>query len=355
MADRRALVAVVIVAEGETEGLLVLPRASRVDPLTLEEVRALKGVADRLATACRARATEARMLARVQETTERAEASEQRVERLKHERTLEAGRHALAAARLARPATLGTYAATSRMALEAIERRAAVSAPIAIVGPSGVDPIPYLARVHLGGARSAGPLVLVDATSVAEHDAARWCDPRVSPLALADGGLLVLLDGAALPLDVQRLVARACAEARAPWERPDRLDVQLALTGVETPAALVAAGRLDAALASRLGDALDAPVHLPGLSDRPEDFRAILTDRLAREGLRALGRPVGIEAAAFARLTEYPFHGEDAELSAIVVRLVAACSGGDAGAPSRPSRGSSDSRDSKRRKDPISA
>ncbi|HEY8075498.1 MAG TPA: hypothetical protein VIF62_15345, partial [Labilithrix sp.] len=32
---------------------------------------------------------------------------------------------------------------------------------------------------------------------------------------------------------------------------------------------------------------------------------------------------VGIEAAAFARLVEHPFDGEDAELAAIVTRLVA--------------------------------
>jgi hypothetical protein len=378
MSDRRALVAVVIAGGGETEGLLVLPRGSRTDSLTLEEVRALKRVADRLAAVCRVGATEARMLARVQEATARGDAFEQSVERLRHERTLDAGRHALAAARLSRPATLGTYAAASRMALEAIERRAAISAPIAIVAPSGVDPIPYLARVHLGGARAADPLVLVDATNATEHDVTRWVDPSVSPLALADRGLLVLLDGAALPLEVQRLIARACTEARAPWERADRLDVQLALTGVETPQALVDAGRLDPSLAARLGDALDAPVLLPGLKDRPEDFRAILTDRLAREGLRAVGHPVGIEAAAYARLAEYPFAGEDAELSAIVVRLVGRCAGdtvkradvdavldprsapaqetaNDATAPARASHVPVDGRDSKRRKDPISA
>jgi DNA-binding NtrC family response regulator len=320
------------------------------------------------------------MLSRVQEATARAEAGEQQVELLTHERSLDAGRHALAAARLARPATLGTYAPASRMALEAIERRADVSAPIAVVAPSGVDPIPYLARVHLGGARAAGPLVLVDATNVHEHDAARWVDPGASPLALADRGLLVLLDGAALPASVQQIVARACAEARAPWERPDRLDVQLALTGVDTPAALVASGRLDPSLAARLGDALEAPVHLPRLRERPEDFRSILTDRLAREGLRTLGRAVGIEPAAYAKLTEYAFPGEDAELSAVVARLVARCAGDsiqrgdvdavldsppDAGSSTRQSsdaagtsptpRSKPDGRGTKRRKDPISA
>jgi len=381
--DRRALAATVVACEDETEGLLVLPRGNRTEPVTLEELRGLKRVANRLATACRARATEARMLARLQEVAARADAGEQRAERLTHELRIDSGRHALAAERLARPAALGAYAASSRMALEAIERRAAISAPIAIVAPSGVDPVPYLARVHLGGARSSGPLVLVDGTHLREHAPARWTDPDLSPLALADHGLLVLLDGGALPLEVQRIVARACAEARVPWERPDRLDVQLALTGIETPAALVGAGRLDPLLAGRLGDALDAPIHLPRLRERPEDFRSLLMDRLAREGLRTRGRPLGVEPAAFAKLTEYTFPGEDAELSAVVSRLVAHCAGetvrradvdaifdaplaappapgpkpwpsdGSPGSP--PGHAKSGGRGAKRRKDPISA
>jgi transcriptional regulator of acetoin/glycerol metabolism len=52
-----------------------------------------------------------------------------------------------------------------------------------------------------------------------------------------------------------------------------------------------------------------------------------VTDRLAREGLRELGRPVGIDYAAYTLLAQYAFPGEDAELSSIVQRLVSGCSG----------------------------
>jgi hypothetical protein len=329
MSDGDALLITLVESGGETEGALVVPRASRAnaEPLALEEVRALKAVADRLAAACRARAAHARMLARAHEATRRAEAAEEAADRLRHERDLDRGRDVLAATRLAGPAAVGVYAATSRMALEALERRTSVGAPIAVVAPSGVDPVPYLARAHLNGARRDAPMVLVDATSAREHDVARWTDSQASPLALADRGMLVLLDGAALPLEVQRLVAGALAQKRAPWERPDPLDVQLALTAAAPPDDLVEQARLDSTLASRLGDARSAPVALPRLRDRPEDLRAILTDRLAREGLRVWGRPVGIEPAAYARLIEYPFPGEDAELAAIVQRLVARCRG----------------------------
>ena len=225
------------------------------------------------------------------------------------------------------PATAGVYSAGSRLVLEALERRTSVGAPIAVVAPSGVDPVPHLARAHLAGGRRRAALVLVDATSAREHDVSRWGDPRVSPLALADGGMLVLLDGASLPADVQQLVARALAERKAPWTRPEPLDVQLALTAVVPPEELVAAGRLDPSLALRLGDACGSPVVLPRLRERVEDLRTIVTDRLAREGLRVFGRPVGIDHAAYARLVEHPFHGEEAELAVVIQRLVARCAG----------------------------
>jgi hypothetical protein len=354
--EQRALLATIVASDGETEGLLVLPRGHRAQPVALDEVRAVRRVADRLAAACRVRSAEARWLDHTRSLTRRAEAAEECVERLAHERALDSGRHGLAAARLARPATVGIYAAASRMALEALERRTAAGAPIAVVAASGVDPVAYLARAHLAGVRRSAPFVVVDATSAREHDLGRWGDPAFSPLALADGGMLVLLDGSALPADVQRLVARSLAEARPPWERPTRLDVQLALTTVEPPRELVTSGRLEAMLAARLGGDADAPVVLPRLQDRPDDLRAVITDRLAREGLRVLGRPVGIEPAAYARLAEHPFPGDDAELSSIVQRLVAHC-GGDMVRLSDVTalRLSTRSAEGKRRKDPLSA
>ncbi len=323
LTDRGALLAASIVRDGEAEGLLVLPRGPRGDALTLEEARALRGLADQLAGACHVRGAVARGLARERALLARVDEAEERADRLGHAAKVEIARHARATARLARPATVGIYAASSRLAYDAIERRARVSAPIAVVAPSGVDPVPYLARAHLAGARAQAPLVIVDGTAAREHDLERWTDVATSPLALADGGTLVLLDGAALPSDVQRLIGRALAEKRPPWEQASPLDVQIVLTTVMEPEDLVRAMLLDVALGSRIEDALENPVHLPRIRERAEDLRAILTDRLAREGLRVAGQPVGLDDRAYAGLVEYPFPGEDAELASIVQRLVA--------------------------------
>ncbi|MDP9150335.1 MAG: hypothetical protein M3O36_10395, partial [Myxococcota bacterium] len=130
-----------------------------------------------------------------------------------------------------------------------------------------------------------------------------------------------------VPGAVQLLVATALTECRTPWERADPLDIQLVLTAVAAPDELVASGRLESSLAQRLGDARARPLVLPRIRDRPEDLRAIFNERLAREGLRVHGRPVGIEPSAYARFVEHPFPGEDAELAVIVRRLVARCKG----------------------------
>ncbi len=53
----------------------------------------------------------------------------------------------------------------------------------------------------------------------------------------------------------------------------------------------------------------------------------MLTDCLAREGLRIVGRPLGIDTSAYARLAEYDFPGDDRELLLVVERLVSRCRG----------------------------
>jgi len=327
MSDAKISSATLIARGGEIEGVLFLPTYDGIPDLTLEEARALRELADDLAPLCHARARLARSMQREQTARDAESAAEARAERAEHQLSRAAAHHSLAAARLARPAAVGIYSARSRTAYEALERLTKSQAPMAVVAKSGVDPVPFLARAHLAGARGAAPLVLVDGTSTREHDLERWRDSVASPLALADGGTLVLLDAAALPLDVQRLVGQALAERRAPWERPDAIDVVLGVTTVQRPRALADAGKLDAILASRLGEAIDDPIFLPAIAERPEDIRALVTDRLAREGLRVRGAPVGIDDAAFAILVDHPFEGEDAELATIVQKLVARIDG----------------------------
>lgn len=330
---RDALFATVIAESDDPDGLLVIPTGARTEELTLEEARGAKLLADAFVAVSQATSAKVRHLDRERELKARIDALDDETERLRHTIDLDVGRHALAAARLARPATVGVYSAAARMAYEALERRILQDAPVVIVAASGVDPVPYIARAHLAGPRKNGPLVVVDATSSREHDLDRWLDAKTSPLALADHGLLVLVDGTALPRDIQTVIARAAAERRPPWERASALDFGLVLSStksLELPSAGLGPGPKPAGLGLELAARFEGveEIRLPRLRERSEDLRSIVADRLAREGLRVTGRPVGIDAGAFGRLVEYPFDGEDAELAAIVTRVVANAAAG---------------------------
>lgn len=317
--QRDAIFATVVAESADPDGLLVVPAGARTEEPTLEEVRSAKALADAFVAISQATSAKTRHLQRELELQHRIDAMDDDAARLRHTIDLEAGRHELAATRLARPATVGIYSAASRMAYEALDRRISQDAPTVIVARAGIDPVPYVARAHLAGPRKSGPFVVVDGTSSREHDLERWTNERTSPLALADRGFLFLVDGTSLPREVQVLVARAVVERRPPWERATALDVGLALSATSSIEELLASGRLAPELAARFEGGEE--IVLPGLRDRPEDLRSIVADRLAREGLRVHGRPIGIDAGAFARLVEHPWDGEDAELASVVTRL----------------------------------
>jgi hypothetical protein len=320
---RGALFATLVAEDEDADGVVIVPAGTRTEALTIEEIHAAKRFADAFVAVCQARSARERHLERERDLVLQIEKIDDELAAIRHASTLDGSRNMLASSRLARPATVGIYSAASRFAYDALERRIQNDAPVVVVARAGVDPVPYIARAHLGGPRKERPLVIVDGTSSREHDLERWRDERTSPIALADRGLLVLVDGAALPRDIQVLVARALTERRPPWERAMPLDVAVALTTTAAPDALVEEGLLAPELYARFEDGASKPIELAGLSERSEDLFSIVADRLAREGLRVRGKPIGIDAAAFSRLVEYPFEGEDHELASIVTRLVA--------------------------------
>ena len=320
---RGALFATLVAEDEDADGFVIVPAGTRTAALTIEEVHAAKLFADAFVAVCQARSARERHLEREQDLAGQIEKLDDELAAVRHTSALDGSRNVLASTRLARPATVGIYSAASRMAYDALERRIQKDAPVVVMARAGVDPVPYIARAHLGGPRKERPLVIVDGTSSREHDIERWRDEQASPIALADRGLLVLVDAAALPRDIQVLVARALSERRPPWERAMPLDIAVALTATAAPDLLVEQGLLAPELYARFEDGAEKPIELARLRDRSEDLFSIVADRLAREGLRVRGKPMGIDAAAFARLVEHPFEGEDHELASIVTRLVA--------------------------------
>lgn len=325
MRARTVYSASVVLVDGQVEAMLLVTAGKRTEALSLDEMHALRTLSDRLGGCLSARAALERSLRRERESMDRADAAGDAMLKVEHLALLVDARNRQATTRLAQPASVGMYSAASQLAYAALAKRVAQGAPVIVEAAPGTQPVAYLARAYLQSPWADTPFVVVDGTASRDHDLSRWTDPKASPLALADGGMLVLCDGAALPADVQTLIARAHGERRVPWERALPIEFKLAMTTAETVA--TARTRLAPALEARLEDALMASIRIPRLRERSEDLRSIVIDRLAREGMRAHGTPVGIDDAAYAELVEYPFDGDEAELASIVHRLVQRVSG----------------------------
>lgn len=298
------VVAVVRDAAGPT-GALALPRRDQ-KPMALEEVLALRALADRLGAVISAAGMLARSRARELEAQRAREGAQAEADRLARALRQGQARHRAIAERLARPARVAAYSPAARAAVEQLERLGEGGRPVTLLAAPGIDAVAWAALAHLASPRAGGALAMVDGTSAAEHALDRWHDPDTSPLTTARGGTLVVLDAQALPAEVQSYLGAAL---------PD--DVGLVVAVPQTVDALVAAGQMSERLADRLGD---RAVALPTLADRGEDLRALSLEHLARIGTRLRGAPLGLDLAALSAILEHAWPGNDAELGAVLLR-----------------------------------
>jgi len=286
--------------------MLAMPRDGRRSGLSLEEVRLLRELADRLGAVIGVSSALARSRARELEAKAAADRLAGEVARLEAERDRDEGRREAIARMLERPARAASYSPAARAALSQIERLAEVGRPITLLSAPGVDAVAWAALGHLSSPRGKGPLTLVDGTSAAEHDLGRWRDVVASPLRAAAGGTVAILDAHALPAEVQSYVGAALDE-----------DTGMIVSVAATIDALVASGRMSERLADRLGD---RAVALPTLASRAEDLRALALEHLGRIGVRLREQPLGLDPRALLALLEHTWPGNDAELYATLLR-----------------------------------
>jgi hypothetical protein len=320
---RKAFSATLVVDEEGALGFLLLPRAQRTSPMTLEEARAIRVLGDRISALLAVSSALARSRERELAATSRAAEVSTECDRLERIIELGSGRHRAFAELVARPVRIATYSPAARFAVDEIERRARMGSTLALLSPAGVDAAGWAAVAHLAGPNGGGPLVVVDAATALHHDEERWRDPGVSPLSLADGGTLVIVDVAALPRAVQDYVTSAF-DRRGTGAISDVPAPNLVVSTREPIATLARDGRLSARLVARVGD---ATVTLPGLVARPEDLRALVLDRLAGVGMRGRGEPLGIDSAALALFLEHRWPGNDVELEDVLVRAAEVAKG----------------------------
>jgi hypothetical protein len=303
-------------------GFLLLPRGNRTLPLTLEEARAMRLLTDRLSALFSVSSALAR--SRERELTATKRANQVDAERARLERIIDssASRHRASAELVARPVRTAAYSPAARFAIHEVERAGGTAEPLALITPPGVDAAAWAAIAHAASAGRGGPLVIIDGAIAEGHDEELWRNAERSPLSLADGGTLVVLDAAALPLAVQEWIARPAKRAT------DDLDsvvppAMLVVTLRRSVASLLSEGRLSRNLAARLRQSVD----LPTLASRTEDLRSMVLERLAAWGMRRRGEPLGIAPSALAMLIEHEWPGNDSELTDVLVRATEAASG----------------------------
>ena len=316
--ERDLAVAAVVRDDVGAIGLLTLPRGGRTSPMNLEEVRSLRALADRLGAVIGVSSSLARSRARELEGRRALEGLAAENRRLAAGAVRDAGRLEAIARVIERPARLASYSPSARAAIGELERLALEPRPITLLTVPGVDARAWAALVHLASPRKGGVLTFADGTGAADRELDHWRDPIGSPLRVASGGTLVVLDAHALPREVQSYLGAAL---------PD--DVGLIVTVPSTVDSLVAAGRMDERLADRLGD---RAVALPALASRAEDLRALALECTARIGVRVLGKPLGVDLGALALLGEHSWPGNDAELEAVLLRAALVASGDVLGA-----------------------
>lgn len=321
--SRGAFSATLIVDEDGSLGFLLLPRGGRKNPMTLEEARAVRVLCDRISALFAVSSALARSRERELAATARATAVETERTRLEHIISLSSGRHRTFAELVARPVLATAYSPAARFALDHVNRLGRGADPVTLVTPPGVNATAWGAVLHLSSAGAGGPLVVVDGAAGTEHDPARWDDPEKSPILLADGGTLVVLDVAALPASIQDRLALAIGRRAQSLPESGVPEARLVVSMRAPAQSLAEQGRLSRALFSRLGPG----VELPALSARAEDFRALVLERLAGAGMRRRGEPLGISPPALARLVEYEWPGNDSELSDVLLRAAEVAEG----------------------------
>jgi DNA-binding NtrC family response regulator len=218
--------------------------------------------------------------------------------------------------------------------LELIARVATSDANVLISGENGSGKGTVARALHAASARSARPLVTVNAGGLSEgvfeselfgHVKGAFTDAkadRVGRFELADAGTLFLDEIANVPMALQPKLLRVLETGdfeRVGSSRTRRVDVRILSATNADLRGEVAAGRFRQDLFFRL-NTIEIP--LPPLRERREDI-PLLADHFLRQHRQRYRKPVsGFDAEALRALLEHPWPGNVRELDHAIERAV---------------------------------
>ena len=224
--------------------------------------------------------------------------------------------------------------------LDQADKAARSEATLLVTGETGTGKELLVRRIHRQSQRSAGPFIVVDATTIPEslveselfgHEKGAYtgADSRKrGRIELAHGGTLFIDEIGELPLPVQAKLLRALEGKtfyRVGGTQPVKSDFRLVAATNRNLWDEVAAGRFRQDLYYRL-DVIR--IVLPPLRDRPDDI-VLLARSFFRHYCHRYGRK-GLELTRQHedKLTAYPWLGNVRELKNVIERAVTLSGGG---------------------------
>ena len=326
-----ALCVVPLMAAGECEGIVAVPRGNRRTPLSLEELGALQRLGSHLAAfltlvsaQLRAQQRSTTIMMERDRAEERLDVADEELSRLRAQtKILRAGR---GFSRV--PATWVGYSPAMRQIDQKVGEIAPLEAPILLTAEVGVALEEVAQRIHEASSRATAPFVVVDCTRYRPEDGEGMLfgveSDAASPgwVRLAHGGTLMLKETPALSIEAQHALAEALSTRMARsvgGAGSYNFDVRIIATSREPLERLVGAGAFDEELARWLGKLRLA---IPPLRDRNEDIPSLTLLAIDR-ACRRMGRPaVGIEPVAIDALVEHDWPGNVNELEQTIDRAV---------------------------------
>ena len=235
-----------------------------------------------------------------------------------------------------RPETTAVGDSPAMCALrEAVERVAASSAPVLLLGETGAGKELVARAIHAKSARHARRFVAVNTSAIPSellegeifgHARGAFTgasQARKGLLSEADGGTLLLDEIGDMPLLLQAKLLRVLqfGEVRPVGsDQSHHVDVRFIAATHRDLAALIREGRFREDLFFRLNV---LPVVVPPLRDRREDVPSLVAHFLAEAKQRAPGSPVrDIAPETIQLLMDAPWPGNVRELESTIERLV---------------------------------
>jgi two-component system response regulator HydG len=236
------------------------------------------------------------------------------------------------AQRIAQELGIVGYDLSLRQAIEIAATIAPMDTPVLIVGEPGTGKSLLARLIHALGARRGLPLVILDSTSLAEHDrhGARTNAPAEahwnSNLQRARGGTLLLEEVTELPENLQARLLHILQERDSGLKGHDAStrDVRFLLSCRDNLPALVEQGKFRRDLYDRISTIC---VKLPPLRHRAGDVEALAEYFRNRFAYEFGKNVVGFTPNALESLSKHEWPGNISELESVVRRGVALCQG----------------------------